>query len=363
MKHIGLFEGIGGFSLAARWMGWETIAWCEWNEFCQKVLSYHFPKAKQHGDITKTDFTIYRGQCDILTGGFPCQPYSQAGKRKGKEDDRHLWPEMLRAIKEIQPRWVVGENVLGLVNWSGGLVFHEVQTDLEAAGYEVWPYVLPACAVNAPHRRDRVWFVAYSNSCRNNRTNGSKEGIRKSKSEIKSGGRRTSEINRLGNEQTSPNTNGYGCDRCDSQNEKHTSYGKFNALNDIEQIIASYPYGARREKLNDATKPNKQEGVSRSDDALYANGTSKQGEHIGQEGKGEFDRSNSGNGINEWENFPTQSPICSGNDGVSYRVDGITFPKWRNESIKAYGNAIVPQVAFQIYKAIEQFNLIKPTQQ
>jgi DNA (cytosine-5)-methyltransferase 1 len=103
MNHIGLFEGIGGFSLAARWMGWETIAWCEWNEFGQKVLKHHFPKAQPHGDITKTDFTIYRGQCDVLTGGFPCQPYSLAGKRKGKEDDRHLWPEMLRAIREIQP--------------------------------------------------------------------------------------------------------------------------------------------------------------------------------------------------------------------------------------------------------------------
>ena len=123
MNHIRLFEGIGGFSLAARWMGWETIAWCEWNEFGQKVLKHHFPKAQAHGDITKTDFTIYRGQCDIVNGGFPCQPYSLAGKRKGKEDDRHLWPEMLRAIREIQPTWVVGENVFGLVNWDGGLVF------------------------------------------------------------------------------------------------------------------------------------------------------------------------------------------------------------------------------------------------
>jgi DNA (cytosine-5)-methyltransferase 1 len=155
-------KGIGGFSLAGSWMGWETIAWCEWNPFGQQVLKYHFPKAIGHGDITKTDFTIYRGQCDILTGGFPCQPYSHAGKRLGKEDDRHLWPEMLRAICEIQPSWVVGENVSGLISWDGGLVFHEVQTDLEAAGYEVWPVVLPACAVNAPHRRDRVWFIAYS---------------------------------------------------------------------------------------------------------------------------------------------------------------------------------------------------------
>ena len=148
-RHVGLFEGIGGFSLAARWMGWETVAWCEWNPFGQQVLRHHFPEAEGFGDITKSDFTKFHGQIDILTGGFPCQPYSLAGKRLGKEDDRHLWPEMLRAIGEIRPRFVVGENVFGLVNWNGGLVFHEVQTDLEAAGYQVLPIVLPACAVGA----------------------------------------------------------------------------------------------------------------------------------------------------------------------------------------------------------------------
>lgn len=162
MRHLGLFEGIGGFSLAAEWAGWKTVAWCEWNEFCQKVLRHHFPNATGHGDITKTDFTQYANRIDIITGGFPCQPYSVAGKQKGKEDDRHLWPEMLRAIREVRPRWVVGENVFGLVNWSGGLVFHEVQHDLEVEGYEVWPYVLPACAVEAEHRRDRIFFIAHN---------------------------------------------------------------------------------------------------------------------------------------------------------------------------------------------------------
>jgi len=165
MKHIGLFEGIGGFSLAARWMGWETIAWCEWNEYCQKILKQHFKEAQGHGDITQTDFTIYRGKCNILTGGFPCQPYSLAGQRKGKEDERHLWPEMLRAIREVQPEWVVGENVPGLLNWNGGMVLHEIKTDLENEGFEVFPpLVLPACAVDADHRRDRVWIVAHAKS-------------------------------------------------------------------------------------------------------------------------------------------------------------------------------------------------------
>ena len=162
LTHGSLFSGIGGFDLASEWMGWENVFHCEWNEFGKKVLKYYWPNAISYDDITKTDFTIHRGTIDILTGGFPCQPFSMAGKRKGTEDDRHLWPEMLRAIREIQPRFVVGENVPGLVNWDGGLVFEQVQADLENEGYEVQTFILPTCGVNAPHRRDRVWFVANS---------------------------------------------------------------------------------------------------------------------------------------------------------------------------------------------------------
>jgi len=119
MNHASLFSGIGGFDLAAEWMGWENIFHCEWNPFGQKVLKHHFPNSISYNDITKTDFSIHRGSIDILTGGFPCQPYSVAGKRLGKADKRHLFPEMLRVIKEIQPEWVIGENVRGLVSWGG----------------------------------------------------------------------------------------------------------------------------------------------------------------------------------------------------------------------------------------------------
>jgi len=115
MRHGSLFSGIGGFDLAAEWMGWENVFHCEWNTFGQKVLHHYWPNAEQFTDITKSDFTKYANTIDILTGGFPCQPYSSAGKRLGKEDERHLWPEMLRCIREVKPRWVVGENVLGLV--------------------------------------------------------------------------------------------------------------------------------------------------------------------------------------------------------------------------------------------------------
>jgi DNA (cytosine-5)-methyltransferase 1 len=170
MNHIGLFEGIGGFSLAAEWMGWNTIAWCEINGFCQKILKQNFPKAIGHGDIKTTDFSIYRGQCDIVTGGFPCQPYSIAGARKGRNDDRHLWPEMRRAIKEIQPCWVVPENVPGIIDWDRGMVFEEICADLEAEGYEVFSLLLPACSVDAFHKRNRIWFVAHLNGERMERS-------------------------------------------------------------------------------------------------------------------------------------------------------------------------------------------------
>lgn len=129
--------------------------------FCRKVLKYHFPNAEQYEDIRTTDFTVWKDRIDVLTGGFPCQPFSLAGKRRGTEDDRYLWPAMLDVIRTVRPRWVVGENVYGIVNWSEGLVFEQVCADLEAAGYEVQPYIIPACGVGAPHRRDRCWFVAH----------------------------------------------------------------------------------------------------------------------------------------------------------------------------------------------------------
>ena len=142
--HGSLFSGIGGFDLAAEWMQWKNVFHCEINPFVQKVLKYHFPNSESLTNIITTDFKKYANKIDILTGGFPCQPFSVAGKRKGTEDERHLWPEMLRAIREIKPRWIVGENVCGIINWDGGMVFDQVQTDLENEGYEVQPFILPA---------------------------------------------------------------------------------------------------------------------------------------------------------------------------------------------------------------------------
>jgi len=364
MTHGSLFSGIGGFDLAAEWMGWENIFHCEWNAFGQKVLKYHFPNAISYEDITKTDFTIHRGRIDILTGGFPCQPYSMAGKRLGKEDERHLWPEMLRAIREIQPRWVVGENVLGLVNWSGGLVFHEVQADLEAEGYEVQPYVLPACAVNAPHRRDRVWFVAYaSGNGHDAEPSSANNAIGKNNKQSRTQRKRT--IEGLSDERPTPNPNGNGLNERNGNDEKQPSEGGLDAQrnplpsngNGDAADTNSAGWGQSDKEM--AGKSSKQSDCSCvQQDATDTGHTGLQGSQVNGSFGGirkKSDKFASGCVRSNWQNFPTQSPICTGDDGLSSRLDGITFPKWRNESIKAGGNAIVPQVVHQIFKAIEQY--------
>jgi DNA (cytosine-5)-methyltransferase 1 len=255
LRHGSLFSGIGGFDLAAEWAGWTNVFNCEIDLFCRKVLKYYWPEVKSFRNIIKADFKQYEGKIDIISGGFPCQPFSIAGKRKGTEDYRNLWPEMFKAIQLFKSTWVVGENVFGIANWDGGLVFEQVQLDLEAEGYEVQTFVLPACAVDAPHRRDRVWFVAYSGGCRQQRRN---KGMQSS---LKQG------------------------------------YDKENMF----------------------TR--------------------------------ELQRS-------EWTNSLPRPRIFRNDDGLSKRLVNITISKHRNESIKAYGNAIVPQVAYQIFKAINEYEKI-----
>jgi len=280
MNHGSLFSGIGGFDLAAEWAGFTNLFNCEWEEFPRKVLKHHFPNAEQYEDIKDFNATAYSGRLDILSGGFPCQPFSVAGKRKGSEDERHLWPEMLRVIGECQPRWVVGENVRGLCSWSNGLVFEEVCADLEAIGFSVQSFIIPACATGAPHRRDRVWIVAH-----NHNGNGQKERLQT---------RRKIDVYGIERNGNAPDTDDEGLQGC----EERRGFG-----------------GSRK-------KRNKQPP---------------------------------GRICTEWENFPTVPPICGGDDGLPKELDGITFSKWRRESIKAYGNAIVPQVAYRIFEAIQDY--------
>lgn len=157
--HLDLFSGFGGFALAAKWCGLKTIAFSEIDAYASKILARNFPGVPNLGDIRTANWALFRARVDLVTGGFPCQPFSVAGKRRGAADDRHLWPAMLRVIGCVRPAWVLAENVPGII----GMVLDEVCADLESIGFWVQPIVVPACAVDAPHRRERVWIVANSN--------------------------------------------------------------------------------------------------------------------------------------------------------------------------------------------------------
>ena len=157
MRVLDLFSGIGGFSLGLEACGMTTTAFCERDPYCQSILKKHWPKTPIHTDVRKLDGKQYQNSIDVVAGGFPCQPFSVAGKRLGSEDDRHLWPEMLRIIRECRPRWVIGENVSGFVK----MALDDVSSDLEGEGYAVRAFVLPAVAVEARHRRDRCFIIAH----------------------------------------------------------------------------------------------------------------------------------------------------------------------------------------------------------
>ena len=169
---LDLFSGIGGFSLGLERSGFETIAFCEIEPFCRKVLGNHWPHVPiaqdirslryQEGGLYDAKRVIYEGRIDLICGGFPCQPFSVAGRKKGTEDHRDLWPEMFRIIQQAQPSWVIGENVANFTN----LAFTRSKTDLEREGYTVQPFIIPACAVGAPHRRDRIWIIAHADGKR-----------------------------------------------------------------------------------------------------------------------------------------------------------------------------------------------------
>lgn len=327
MLHISLFSGIGGFDLAAQWAGWTNIVSCEINPFGNKVLNHYWPDAYHHTDIhtltiekineelTKRHGANWRTNDVVLTGGFPCQPYSLAGKRLGKEDERHLWPEMLRVIQEVKPTWIVGENVFGLINWSNGLVFDEVQTDLETAGYEVQAFVLPACAADAPHRRDRVWIVAHAKSCYDRRNSG--EFQKQNEQERKKGQKErvskfgsTSEVfttntnsaptkhaiqtgrnlpTSESGERVTTNTNGNGQQRSNGKHEVNASKGGQYAQRDA---IEGAKYGV----------------------IAYANGKRlrRKSNRIG-----ESKFTCKVEPPTDWSNFPTESPIRNVYDGIS----------------------------------------------
>jgi DNA (cytosine-5)-methyltransferase 1 len=342
MRHGSLFSGIGGFDLAAQWMNWTNVFHTEWNEFGQKVLQHHFPNSISYHDIIKTDYTIHNGDIEIITGGFPCQPFSLAGKRKGTDDERYLWHEMLRAIQQIQPTYVVAENVRGLLTIDGGMVFEQVCADLEAEGYEVQPILLPAAGVNAPHRRDRIFIVGYAANTKDNRAG---------KLRNESGKERTRFCNVV-----SGNPCGLSA-----------STGTAANADDNGNLSQGQSSEVKRDRCrNNGIKEQRQQSTKRTDglhgfqsDATDTMCSRRQRQGIGQRQRAEICDTNCCS--NAWQNFPTEPAICGGNDGLPDRLDNITFPKWRNESIKAYGNAVVPQLILPIFQTIEKLHREKNT--
>lgn len=398
LTHGSLFSGIGGPEIAAEMMGWKNVFHCEINPFGRKILDYWFPNSKSYEDITKTDFREWQGKINVLTGGFPCQPFSCAGQRKGAEDDRYLWPEMLRAIREIQPDWVVGENVAGILTMvqpgsetplgSEETLFGEdnrkrtlhrqeyvvetVCNDLEREGYSVQPVVIPACAVGAPHRRDRVFFIAH-------RADAGSEGMQREwENNILSGGtapdtdshrwrdgknqqvtiaerKGTADIGTFREDGASsdsdvyrhtPCKTGEGFEKCRCKNDGESKKRKQSSEwpNGFHEFPRNAPYSSS-EGLSTLRFPTSIEKKKRENE----DGCSVQ--PSGNVRRTSF--------AERWENFPTQSPVCSRDDGIFTGLDGIAFSKWRQESIKAYGNAIVPQVMYEIFLAIESIEKSK----
>lgn len=335
--HASLFSGIGAAEIAADWMGWQSLFHCEIQEFPRRVLDYWYPNSVSYEDITKTDFTPWRGKIDILTAGFPCQPFSCAGQRKGADDDRYLWPEALRAVCEIQPSWFVGENVVGLLSmvqpgeeakvgrtddiFEENYVYRkeqrftldEICEGLERAGYAVQPFVIPACAVGAPHRRDRIWIVAHRNDAR-------LEEVRRE---------RQDGVLSVG---TSADAECCGGREMDDEIQPRQPNGQGTYGNGRQRPAADTGSRGRYAcELHDGEPEKPQQAARRAQQPL--------GTDCPQDW---------------WRDFPTQSPVCSRDDELSARLAGITFPRWRAESIKALGNAMVPAVVYEIFRAIRQ---------
>ena len=342
MVHASLFSGIGGPEVAAAMLGWDNAFHCEINPFGRKILEYWFPNSTSYEDITKTDFSKWRGKIDVISGGFPCQPFSYSGKRRGASDDRYLWPQMLRVINEVRPAWVIGENVAGITtmveqceelgmemqaDFSGEIrremykykfTIERVCRDLEKAGYSVLPVLIPACAVGAPHRRDRVFIVGHLTD-----TNGA----RQSASDKPSG--RT--LQTMDGERS--------CQSFDGTERPCTLRPIADTIPE-DSMHSGFVHGQYEV-----------EGHQRNEWDISAGGSERLRGIVSR-----FEAAEAIAGNGRWQHFPTVSPVHRGNDGLPFNVDDLTIPfsKWRTESLKAYGNAIMPQVIYEIFRAIEE---------
>lgn len=425
MNHASLFSGIGGAEVAASMMGWQNLFHCEIQEFPRKVLQYWFPNSESYEDITKTDFHQWQGKVDVLTGGFPCQPFSLAGRRKGADDNRYLWPQMLRAIRQIHPTYVVGENVNGiktmmescqvtqmgrtdylfeenyLYREESRFTLDKICADLEAEGYSVQPIVIPACAIGAPHKRDRVWIIAHRSDpraetvqqegqdgicsarpsphtqCDGHSPQGHGNQRARAKKSKKRKNRPQSRSRRHGSGKTSTYTLQHRRHEVHQDHQSQFPDGaRTNSLGSQWSSSHSYRNGGKalqaskglertgrkrdvqpKERSTSPEWTDRLSRLQRHDADTISEKLEGMHQSWGEESQRQCLWRDLARHCEEgnWRQFPTQSPVCRGNDGIPFDVDSLTisFPKWRQESIKAYGNAWVPQVAYEIFRAIE----------
>mgnify|MGYP003118756921 CR=1 FL=1 len=327
LKILDLFSGLGGFSLGLERTGhFETVAFCDNNKYSKLVIDKHWKGIKIYDDIreiTKEKFTTDGIETpDIITGGFPCQPFSVAGKQKGTSDDRHLWPEMFRIIKTFKPRFVIGENVRGIVNIQDGVVFETVCTDLESQGYEVQPFNIPAAAVGAPHQRKRIWIIATLAN-----TIGNDERRKISRSYEEKG--RVQEEHR----------------------SKDSASGIFSGTSEIRKSNNGYEDVANTHtRLGNGENEEIQTGRNTSNisSSEMANTNSERLEGLGQSSS-QFNETSSSTSRSEERQGQVDQGWWSVEPNVGRVAHGVSG---RVHRLKALGNSIVPQIAEEIGKAI-----------
>lgn len=387
IKHASLFSGIGAPELAAYWLGWQNVFHCEISEFCKTILNYWYPNSIGYENIKTTDLKKWQGEIDVLTGGFPCQPFSSAGQRLGANDDRYLWPEMLRAIREIQPSFVIGENVAGILTMvqpteavkvgctpslfeendniyrkEQQFVVETVCTDLEREGYSVQPFVIPACSVGAPHQRDRVWFIAQRNA--SNSYNARTKGMQERKAEVLFSRVTTdSACSRDTAQQTYQRIEREGRSNNGQQKEWRATSERTDGLYQLswdstDTLCAGFQETRRELKAERIARYIQQDGLVANSDGkrwqeVYDDNGQSEGAQKAERGTEQFSGTNRPQ--DWWRDFPTVSPVCIGNDGLPFDVSRLTisFVRWRQEAIKALGNSMVPQVVYELFKAIE----------
>ena len=327
LKLLDLFSGIGGFSLGLESTGYfETIGFVEKDEFCQKVLKKNFNNIPIESEVRNVKGDRYKA--DIITGGFPCQPFSVAGKRRGTEDDRYLWDETIRVIRECKPRWFIGENVEGIINISEGKVLQQIQKDLEAEGFEVQCVVIPASGIGAWHQRKRVWIIAHSNSNRDRTkitgSNGEEKEIQGEHREKDS----TSWKFIRTNTNDVPNSNSFGHRRWGSKGCSDREWSFLPTEQEGREM------GSKAQRCDDTTSNTNSKGSQRH--GVSTDMETKQRQIITERSIEEQQT--------WWE---AQSKLCRTPNGISYELD-----KDRKNRIKSLGNSIVPLIARELGLAI-----------